>query len=106
VKAQRAATPYGKRRNTTQDGAALNQSRDFIGPAWNTYRMQVLPANSSKQQIKDTRRAFYSGAMTLAKLSILSLNAQKNLNPDIMKQLKECEGELLRFFALVDSGQA
>lgn len=43
----------------------MSTNKRMIEAVWESYRTEIVPADASRVQLQETRRAFYAGAMGL-----------------------------------------
>ena len=75
-----------------------------IADAWATYAEQVVPADASDAQMKETKRAFYAGAhQTLCTMTALSAKLSED---DAMKAISAMHSEAENFCLDIEEGRA
>lgn len=72
-----------------------------IERAWNSYR-QLLPADASEAQLRETRQAFYAGAAILFEALMLVLDPGDEATEADMQRIRDVHAELRAFGQSLD----
>jgi hypothetical protein len=68
----------------------------YIEKSWQSYR-QLIPADASETQIRETRQAFYAGAAIIFKGMILLMDGDDEPSAADMARMMEIQKELDAF---------
>jgi len=75
--------------------------RDTIAGNWETYR-KCMPADASPWQVRDTRRAFYGGALMM--FSVMTRVSEERTEDEAMAAMDGLWEEIGAFNALLQAG--
>jgi hypothetical protein len=79
---------------------------NIIESQWESYRLQVLPVDASRTQVRETKRAFFAGAAGVMAI-MRNLAAAESFSDDVAEQiLIEADTALREFNQLVFKGRA
>lgn len=70
---------------------------NLIESWWSTYRKEVVPANASETQIKETRQAFFGGTYMLYTTLMENVGNDPESQPRDMAMLASIDRELAKF---------
>lgn len=76
-----------------------------VKEAFNSYRAEVVPANAGAAQVRETKRAFYSGALIMFQAILASLEPGEDATEGDVKVLEDLDIELKTFLIDVKGGR-
>lgn len=77
----------------------------YIGPEFETYREQVIPADAPPVQVRECQLAFHAGAHALFQLLMRRLDPDQEPTDSDLQMMHDIECELKEFGADVGKGR-
>jgi hypothetical protein len=84
----------------------MHNTRLLVKEQWDSYARDVVPKNASREQITETRRAFYAGAGSVLFGVIAAFAPEAEPTTADLQVMEDIQTELWAFNELVKKGVA